>query len=234
MSKLIIKQDLPPPSAQERLVDILQVVLPIILLVIAISAAVSLYVIPADSDNLGKTTLSTAIASKSLPSTYLTQESELQALALVFDDIAQNQAESYEKNALLTQKAEALLTHVNNMDALLDTLALDAKDKQVLLTRHQHQKDYWESKMVFHRLRMGRFATDMPAPVVEVQEAKVQTPAVAAPVNAMPPVSVPNEAGDSVAQPSPANTGLPPGVQLPPGMCPLFGPGAAECKAGKQ
>jgi len=233
MSKLIIKQDLPPPSAQERLVDMLQVVLPIILLVIAISAAVSLYVAPADSDNLVKTTPPTAIASKSLPSAYLAQEGELQSLALAFDDIAQAQAESYEKNALLTQKAEALLAHVNSMDALLGTLALDAQDKQVLLTRHQYQKDHWESKLVFHRLRMARFATDTPAPAVDVQEAAVQVPAVAAPVNATPAVNVPNEAGNPAVQPSPANTGLPPGVQLPPGMCPLFGPGAAECKAGK-
>jgi len=31
-----------------------------------------------------------------------------------------------------------------------------------------------------------------------------------------------------------AETGLPPGVQLPPGVCPLFGPGAASCKPDKE
>lgn len=229
MSKLIIKQELPPPSAQERLVDILQVILPIILLIIAIAAAVSLYVAP-DTDNLGQgqASLPTAARTNSLPNAYLVQERELNALTLAFDDAVETQAESHAKNAALVQKAEAVLSHVNAMDALVGTLTLDAQDKQVLLTRHQYQKDYWESKLVFHRLRMTRFTSDIPTspapPVVEVQATKP------APASA-PEVITPPAAAQQPA--SPDKAALPPGVQLPPGMCPLFGPGAAECKAGK-
>ena len=234
MSKLIIKQELPPPSAQERLVDILQVILPIILLIIAIAAAVSLYVAP-DTDSLGQgqASLPAAARTNSLPNAYLAQERELNALALAFDDAVETQAESHAKNAALVQKAEALLSHVNAMDTLVGTLTLDAQDKQVLLTRHQYQKDYWESKLVFHRLRMARFTADTPthvaveaketppAPVVETQPAPASVPeAVTPPAAAQQPAS-------------PDKAALPPGVQLPPGMCPLFGPGAAECKAGK-
>ena len=235
MSKLIIKQELPPPSAQERLVDILQVILPIILLIIAIAAAVSLYVAPdTDSRGQGQASLPAAARTNSLPNAYLAQERELNALALAFDDAVETQAESHAKNAALVQKAEALLSHVNAMDALVGTLTLDAQDKQVLLTRHQYQKDYWESKLVFHRLRMARFTADTPTPVaVEAKE----TPPAPPVVETQPaPASVPEAVTPPAAAQQPASpdkAALPPGVQLPPGMCPLFGSGAAECKAGK-
>ncbi|QTR52468.1 hypothetical protein [Thiothrix unzii] len=240
MSKLIIKQELPPPSAQERLVDILQVILPIILLIIAIAAAVSLYVAP-DTDSLGQgqASLPAAARTNSLPNAYLAQERELNALALAFDDAVETQAESHAKNAVLVQKAEALLSHVNAMDALVGTLTLDAQDKQVLLTRHQYQKDYWESKLVFHRLRMARFTADTPAPVaVEAKETPPAPPVVETQVTepSPAPASVPEAVTPPAAAQQPASpdkAALPPGVQLPPGMCPLFGPGAAECKAGK-
>ena len=240
MSKLIIKQELPPPSAQERLVDILQVILPIILLIIAIAAAVSLYVAP-DTDSLGQRQASFPAAARtnSLPNAYLAQERELNALALAFDDAVETQAESHAKNAALVQKAEALLSHVNAMDALVGTLTLDAQDKQVLLTRHQYQKDYWESKLVFHRLRMARFTADTPTPVaVEAKETPPAPPVVETQVTepSPAPASVPEAVAPSAAAQQPASpdkAALPPGVQLPPGMCPLFGPGAAECKAGK-
>lgn len=235
MSKLIIKQELPPPSAQERLVDILQVILPIILLIIAIAAAVSLYVAP-DTDSLGQgqASLPAAARTNSLPNAYLAQERELNALALAFDDAVETQAESHAKNAALVQKAEALLSHVNAMDTLVGTLTLDAQDKQVLLTRHQYQKDYWESKLVFHRLRMARFTADTPAPVAV--EAKETAPAPPVVETQPAPASVPEAVTPPAAAQQPASpdkAALPPGVQLPPGMCPLFGPGAAECKAGK-
>ena len=240
MSKLIIKQELPPPSAQERLVDILQVILPIILLIIAIAAAVSLYVAP-DTDSLGQgqASLPAAARTNSLPNAYLAQERELNALALAFDDAVETQAESHAKNAALVQKAEALLSHVNAMDALVGTLTLDAQDKQVLLTRHQYQKDYWESKLVFHRLRMARFTADTPAPVaVDAKETPPAPPVVETQVTepSPAPASVPEAVTPPAAAQQPASpdkAALPPGVQLPPGMCPLFGPGAAECKAGK-
>ncbi len=240
MSKLIIKQELPPPSAQERLVDILQVILPIILLIIAIAAAVSLYVAP-DTDSLGQgqASLPAAARTNSLPNAYLAQERELNALALAFDDAVETQAESHAKNAALVQKAEALLSHVNAMDALVGTLTLDAQDKQVLLTRHQYQKDYWESKLVFHRLRMARFTADTPTPVaVEAKETPPAPPVVETQVTepSPAPASVPEAVTPPAAAQQPASpdkAALPPGVQLPPGMCPLFGPGAAECKAGK-
>ena len=240
MSKLIIKQELPPPSAQERLVDILQVILPIILLIIAIAAAVSLYVAP-DTDSLGQgqASLPAAARTNSLPNAYLAQERELNALALAFDDAVETQAESHAKNAALVQKAEAVLSHVNAMDALVGTLTLDAQDKQVLLTRHQYQKDYWESKLVFHRLRMARFTADTPVPVaVEAKETPPAPPVVETQVTepSPTPASVPEAVTPPAAAQQPASpdkAALPPGVQLPPGMCPLFGPGAAECKAGK-
>ena len=240
MSKLIIKQELPPPSAQERLVDILQVILPIILLIIAIAATVSLYVAP-DTDSLGQgqASLPAAARTNSLPNAYLAQERELNALALAFDDAVETQAESHAKNAALVQKAEALLSHVNAMDTLVGTLTLDAQDKQVLLTRHQYQKDYWESKLVFHRLRMARFTADTPAPVaVEAKETPPAPPVVETQVTepSPAPASVPEGVAPPAAAQQPASpdkAALPPGVQLPPGMCPLFGPGAAECKAGK-
>lgn len=239
MSKLIIKQELPPPSAQERLVDILQVILPIILLIIAIAAAVSLYVAP-DTDSLGQgqASLPAAARTNSLPNAYLAQERELNALALAFDDAVETQAESHAKNAALVQKAEVLLSHVNAMDALVGTLTLDAQDKQVLLTRHQYQKDYWESKLVFHRLRMARFTADAPTPVAV--EAKETPPAPVVETQVTEPSPAPASVPEAVTPPaaaqqpaSPDKAALPPGVQLPPGMCPLFGPGAAECKAGK-
>lgn len=49
MPKLIIKHELPPPSVEERVTGILQIILPIIVIVIGIAAAVSLYVPASDS-----------------------------------------------------------------------------------------------------------------------------------------------------------------------------------------
>lgn len=49
MPKLIIKHELPPPSIEDRVIGILQIILPIIVIVIGIAAAVSLYFPASDS-----------------------------------------------------------------------------------------------------------------------------------------------------------------------------------------
>lgn len=246
MSKLIVKQELPPPSVQERLIGVLQVILPIIVLIIAIAAAVSLY-FTSETDNLGQEQANLpALPLAKLPNAYLTQERELNSLIATFENTVKTQAESYAKNVALVKKAEAVLSHVNAMDTLVSTLTLDEQDKQTLLTRHQYQKDYWESKLAFHRLRMARFTADTLTPIAVDTTVSSPTPGVEtaftepspAPASVPETSATPAEAGmaPSAAEQQPAGsdkTALPPDVQLPPGMCPLFGPGAAECKAGK-
>lgn len=130
MPKLIVKQNLPPPSIEEKWLNALQVILPLILLLVAVSAAVSLY-----SSNSNK-----AIPTVTSPP----------------------------------------------------------------------------------------IQVDKPAVVVEPSTPPVQEviPPVAPPVVEKTP-----EKPDTDTATPDANAGLPPGVKLPPGMCPLFGPGADECKA---
>jgi hypothetical protein len=129
MPKLIIKQNLPPLSVEDKLLNALQLILPIVLLLVAVSAAVSLY-----------------------------------------------------------------------------------------FSNHNEA-----SPVVMPS------SSDMHKPVVvTVPVAPEVVPVEPAPQMAAPPVEDNAPAKPDAA----ADTGLPAGVTLPPGMCPLFGPGAAECKAG--
>lgn len=223
MPKLIVKHDLPPPSAQDKLISALQVILPIILLIVAVSAAVSLYFSPKSETK--QSTLQLSSVSTVLPEVYTRAEGRLNALGMEFEQITDTGKEDYATNLKLTEKAAEILKHIEKMDAMVAELTLDAKDKQTLLARHQYQKDYWESKQVFHRLRLARFkdeTTDHP-------DEKVEKPAKTAEVVPMP--ENPNPALGETKAETPQQ--LPEGVKLPPGMCPLFGPGAKECKAGK-
>jgi hypothetical protein len=148
MPKLIIKQNLPPPSIEEKWLNALQIILPLVLLLVAVSAAVSLY-----SSNSNKATPT-----------------------------------------------------ITSSPIQVDKPAVAVEP------------------------------TAPPPPVQEV------VPAVAVPVEVSPPPVVVPPVAPAVVEKTPekpdmdaakpdANAGLPPGVKLPPGMCPLFGPGAAECKA---
>jgi hypothetical protein len=73
--------------------------------------------------------------------------------------------------------------------------------------------------------------TAKPAADVPVSQKQQGKPVQGAPVQGAAAQSV---GGADKIPATDAKTGLPPGVQLPPGVCPLFGPGAASCKPGKE
>ncbi len=205
MPKLVIKQDLPEPSIIEKLEGLLRVVLPLLLFVIAISAALLLYLSrePHDTVTLGNDALA-----MTLPPAYAQEAQRLTTLAREFEAQEQAGVEGYAKHARLVSQADALLAQLDVMDNRVEILALEADTKQALLTRHQYQKDYWEAKRVFHDLRLSRF------------NEPVKAPSIAATSIVTPPVEKPlPDAPDSA-----------PKVDLPKDFCPLFGPGAAACR----
>lgn len=268
MAKLIIKHELPPPTPLEKLADVLQTVLPVALVVVAIAVAVSLYL--SSSSGTGSKTVtvmpSPAVTTQ-LPDSYLNDESQLNAMALEFENLLDASKEDRDKHQQLVNKAEAILAQLTTMDDSVTAMALPEEDKQILHSRHQYQKDYWESKLVFHRLRMARFNINdassevKPDTVQPDDTAATVTHEVSAPdtspeappateekgvsidkpgENAVPPaVAETSDAaaqqGDTVAADGNTETKTaptpPPDVKLPEGFCPLFGPGAAECKA---
>ncbi len=91
-----------------------------------------------------------------LPSAY-TQRMHVCYLVQEFEAQESGAAEGYDKHSGLVAKADAILQQLSDMDAMVEGLGITAQDKQILLTRHQYQKDYWESKRVFHNLRLSRF-----------------------------------------------------------------------------
>lgn len=271
MPKLVIKQQLPPPSAQEKFARALQNILPVLLLIIGLATAVSLYL---TRETAGMASVTDAF-SASLPPVYTRQDERLKQLGKAFDKL-ETATESYDKHQQLVTRSEEIMQQLAEMDRIVNDLSLPEDDKQMLLNRHQYQKDYWESKLVFHRLRLARFKVNNPdttqdalreavgsaleARQVEktVQPAEAMThtttfskesgkvesvPEAALPVEVTPALAEPTDqqkqtvdesVGDSDVSPAPAETSLPPGVELPPGMCPLFGPGAAACKPGAE
>ncbi|MBU0655228.1 MAG: hypothetical protein KJ914_08840 [Gammaproteobacteria bacterium] len=273
MPKLVIKQQLPPPSAQEKLARVLQVVLPVLLVAIGLATAVSLYL----SRDGGESPAAATSLNMQLPPVYTRQEERLNEMAAEFEKLATN-TENYDKHQQLVTRSEAIMQQLAEMDRIVNDLSLIDKDKQTLLSRHQYQKDYWESKLVFHRLRLARFKVNNPAvtqdalreavgealearqsdtvpkvepavansvPAAQVEAVVAPSPQEAAPmadvqsVSAEAPVQkeqapATENKGETGEHPDPAAAGLPPGVELPPGMCPLFGPGAAACKPGAE
>lgn len=262
MPKLVIKQQLPPPSAQEKLARVLQVVLPVLLVAIGLATAVSLYLSRAGGE---APTAAAASLSMQLPPVYTRQEERLNEMTAEFEKLTAS-TENYDKHQQLVTRSEAIMQQLSEMDRIVNDLSLLDKDKQTLLSRHQYQKDYWESKLVFHRLRLARFKVNNPAvtqdalrkAVGEALEARQSSdpvqgaePVVANSVPARPVEAAPmadvaespaqkeqapatDNVGGTGEHPDPAAAGLPPGVELPPGMCPLFGPGAAACKPGAE
>lgn len=272
MPKLVIKQQQPPPSAQEKFARALQNILPILLLIIGLATAVSLYL---TRETAGMMSVTEALSTQP-PPVYTRQDERLKQLGKEFDKL-ETATESYDKHQQLVTRSEEIMQQLAEMDRIANDLSLSEDDKQILRNRHQYQKDYWESKLVFHRLRLARFKVNNPdttqdalreavgsaleAHQVEktgrpaeatantakllAEPEKVQsvpesapsveiTPALAEQPTDQQKHAVAESAGSSGTPPAPAETGLPPGVELPPGMCPLFGPGAAACKPGAE
>lgn len=270
MPKLIIKQQLPAPSSQEKLVGALQTVIPVLLIIIVLVAVASLYL---SSSGGGESSAIEASLNMKLPAVYTRQEEHLKELSSGFDELAQS-PESYDKHQQLVTRSEAILQQLAEMDRIVNDLSLSNEDKQALLSRHQYQKDYWESKLVFHRLRLARFKVNNPAvtqdalreavgealdarqaetapadkapkpesidatkvvvPAKPMAESPGETAPMADTMSANKEQTVQQDQAGAEAHPAPAEAGLPPGVELPPGMCPLFGPGAAACKPGAE
>jgi hypothetical protein len=249
MAKLIIKHELPPPTPLEKLADVAQMVLPVVLVVVAIAVAVSLFLSPSSESGKTVAVMPSPAVTTRLPEDYLGEENHLNSMALEFDQLLEQSREDRDKHQQLVNKAEDILAQLADMDNLVAGMALPDADKQVLQSRHQYQKDYWESKLVFHRLRMARFnINEVPHGVVpdvakepasaepQSGQAITATPEMPAPAdNTAPAVANTQEkavpADQSEAAKAAAAAGPPPGVKLPEGFCPLFGPGAAECKA---
>ncbi len=268
MAKLIIKHELPPPTPLEKLADVVQMVLPVVLVVVAIAVAVSLFLSPSSESGKTVAVMPSPAVTTQLPENYLGEENHLNTMALEFDQLLDQGKEDRDKHQQLVNKAEAILAQLSKMDEMVTGMTLPDADKQILQSRHQYQKDYWESKLVFHRLRMARFnindmshgtapdtAKEAPAPEPQVGQATTPPPETVAPAEkqdaaapaenpapavaetkgkAAPEPAAPAElpAGHSVeAAKAAAAASPPPGVKLPEGFCPLFGPGAAECKA---
>ncbi len=204
MPKLVIKQDLPEPSIIEKLEGLLRVVLPLLLFVTAISAALLLYLSRESHDPVMSVNDAPAM---SLPPAYTQEAQQLITLAREFETQEKVGVDEYAKHARLVSQADALLAQLDVMDNRVETLALEADTKQALLTRHQYQKDYWEAKRVFHDLRLSRFNESVKAPSI---------------------VTPPTE------KPLPDEPDSAPKVDLPKDFCPLFGPGAAACRPGAE
>lgn len=215
MPKLVIKQDLPESSAQEKLEGVLRVILPLLLLGITAVAALSLYW--SREPAVSEFTVSDAAQGLELPAAYTQQDAHL--LTLMHEFEAQDKAalESYDQHSSLVAKADAILSQLSLMDSMAEELGISAQHKQILLTRHQYQKDYWEAKRVFHNLRLSRFHGNASVPVVVTEQA---------------PAVVDNGTMAEAAKEAKSVSKSAPNVALPDDFCPLFGPGAAACKPG--
>jgi len=218
MPKLVIKQERPPLSPHEKLLSALRIIVPVLLLVISVAAVVSWYSLKAKGGDRVVDFLS-----HTPPDSYTKAQQRLDVLGAEFEQISQQGIESYAKNRQLADKAEAILSQLNVMDEVVNAADMPPKDKQVLLSHQQFQKDDWDSKLHFHTLRLDRFKHDVPQAAVTEEPAK--------PVPKAASVSASAESPATQEPTAAAARALPPGVTLPPGMCPLFGPGAGECKA---
>lgn len=208
MPKLVIKQDLPEPSIQEKLEGVLRVILPLLLFGIAAIAALSLYVShdSAVSEVVVQDTPQSGIV---LPLAYKQQETLLGDLEHEFEVQEKMALEGYDKHSSLVAKADAILLQLSAMDNVVEGLGLTAENQQEVLASHQYQKDYWEAKRVFHNLRLSRFNASKPESTHTVATSRGGVEAVP---DTAPKVELP--------------------ADLPADFCPLFGPGAAACKPG--
>jgi hypothetical protein len=218
MPKLVIKQDLPKSSLQDKLESVLRVALPILLFGVAAVAALSLYLNRAPSVSSEVIVDETGQALK-LPVSYTQQESHLANLQHIFEAQEKNALENYDKHASLVGKADAILQQLATLDGLVVDLDTEMHSKQTLLTRHQYQKDYWEAKRVFHNLRLTRFNSP----------ASETTPAATVVKESPPTPVVHPQKVETAAAEAPESA---PKVELPADFCPLFGPGAGACKPG--
>lgn len=225
MPKLIIKQDLPEPSAQEKLESILRLLLPVLLLLVTAAVALSFY-LAREPEKADMAVSSASGASVEMPLVYKRQEERLTAMIHEFDEEEREEIEGSDKHAALVAKANAILQQLSEMNGIVEGLGIAVKDKQALLAQHRYQQDYWESKRIFHNLRLARFDNDAQKPgATNVQSAVAVVPA---PVTTEPVEKV---VADN-REPEPTHTEANPKVDLPADFCPLFGPGAAACKAG--
>jgi hypothetical protein len=195
--------------------------------VIALAAVLSWYLTP---DAEEPAFLAEPVVGVKLPAVYTRDEEKVKAMGDEFDKLAHEGIEDYERNLQLVTKAEGILQQLTEMDGIVHGLEMSGQDRQALLSRHQYQKDYWESKRVFHRLRLARFKVNSPAVTQDALREAVGEALEAH--QSEPPVK--NPAVDQATVDARAKAGtLPPGVKLPPGFCPLFGPDAGSCKPGK-
>lgn len=235
MPKLVIKNNLPPPSAPDRLAQFFYTTLPVILISIAVIGGSAFYFL----HNPANTAASTAINDVTLPQAYRKQLALLEQRDAAFTTLASQGLEDYQRNNALMQQATAILTQLNDMDGLVRNLGLSEAEQQNFLSRHQYLKDYWESKRVFHALRLGRFKVKADdAQVTSVPEIK---PA-ATQINPAPEGKLINTQAvapqtDAAADKTAVSDGKhyqfaqpPADVKLPDGFCPLFGPDAGSCK----
>lgn len=223
MPKLVIKQDLPEPSTQEKLEGVLRLVLPVLLLVVTAAVALSLYLVREP-----EATQLVAPASSGFepPPVYQRQEERLKAMVSEFDAQEREGVDGHDKHAALLDKASQILQQLVEMDGIAEGLGIAAKDKQVLLARNQYQQDYWEAKRVFHDLRLARFMQAAPPAIAGTE------PVSASKLSPRQP-EVTGGVADNVAQPTSTPVGAAEAKpDLPADFCPLFGPGAAACKPG--
>ena len=247
MPKLITKHDVSVPATQDKVSRLLYVSVSVGLLAVALMAVIAWSYLPTEerSSSIATTTqLTTA-----LPADYSREAARLAGLEAVFDKDEQQNIENPEKHQEFMSKIDNILQQLNSMDSVVGELSLPDKDKQTLLSVHQYQKDYWESKKAFHRMRLARLqgptplsapsqeATSAPKPAPEESGAVKQiastnesTPiatelstAVASAADKTAPAT------DTEATPKDAQA-IPPDVKLPPDFCPLFGPQARSCK----
>ncbi|WGZ93630.1 MAG: hypothetical protein QJT81_17835 [Candidatus Thiothrix putei] len=217
MPKLVIKQDLPEVSIQEKLEGLLRVVLPVLLAVIAVAALLSLY-ITRDSVMPGAA-IGDSGQQIDLPAMYTEQEERLNKLGREFEAQEKTELESYNKHSTLVVKANELLTKLAELDGKVASLDVPTETKQALLSRHQYQKDYWEAKRVFHHLRLSHFAKPVDAPALAATVTVPQEPDETIPSQTTEKRD--GKLSGEDAAPVPA---------LPDGFCPLFGPGAKACR----
>jgi len=156
MPKLIVKQDVETPSWQDNIAGQLKYILPVMLLLIA--GLVFFLMKPAPDDlNLDAATNPEAQAQ------YRVQHASLMRMDDAYTSLADTKTESYQNNLSLVDQVETILRHLEDMDGTVDLLGVPQEQSDVLLKKHQFQKDYWQAKLHFRQLRLNRYSSDNPS-----------------------------------------------------------------------
>lgn len=231
MPKLVIKHELPPPTPQEKLVNLLKIVLPLVLLIIIVAAGLSWYSAARPTSPLPPVTSAFTVHTGQLPlpPEYAKAEQQTKELAAHFEAMERAGPDNYEQHMQLMSQAETILQQLTIMESIVQRLPVSLENRQVLQEQQQYQKDYWEARRVFHQLRLTRFKMDE-APVTAVTAPAVDATPSAGLSGQLPPADKPPAPVNGQNNKKPNPPALPEGVKLPPGFCPLVGPEAGSCK----